>query len=587
MFKRGSSRPQRPKLPPSYGGYESSWGGSDYFDWGSPSPAERRRKQEQERKKKRRRIMLGLATVLGIAGFGVVAAGLLGGEHNDARAEELKALVSPTTTLVSPEVGSAYVATAEEEDDDLIDSEVEVSSTPLATVRAAFEGSPTPEPSQQPTQTATELVPKPTEVVPTAVPTEESSEVWTPNGTIQLDADGIPTSYTRTDGTLMVFTPEQQTAFRQAHTTALASGEPEVITDIILSDGDTAERNYTGSPDRPRVTELPADVMTETDLRANGVITIIQAPNTQFYMRPSAFKPGGILEDLPAAQSLEHPIQLQIVFVDGPLISQNYMTDSRYDGVRDLVPFISSTDVEAYRNEWIQRFEDDLNNIRASTPDDDQLLLLLKQQIYRYQSMSDEEIMSEIIGGDEKAAGLFVTNSLPNAEGVIVGTVFVATGRSARQEGTTLHLYFDEHGEVHTQTGLDITTSADFRPSASAAFPRREDFRRNPNAQRETNDYPYGAQNGPGQILDHELKHFKLILLDPALRGTTRNSNEYDTDEAAMAEIDEQYATWEASGYQDDSAYPWVFTIPTELGGGYMLTEYQPPTNQEPKVVNI
>ena len=136
-------------------------------------------------------------------------------------------------------------------------------------------------------------------------------------------------------------------------------------------------------------------------------------------------------------------------------------------------------------------------------------------------------------------------------------------------------LFFDKDGHFGADNkNIFPDVPSDTRPNPSQTHPNPDDFQMNPNASsNDPKSYPYGAQT-PGQSLRHEAEHNVLEA-----QGIF---NEYHTDMRAMEGIRDAWERWEKSGFTDNSGYYFVFSLPPEEGGGYILTKKTKPNNTIP-----
>jgi hypothetical protein len=146
-------------------------------------------------------------------------------------------------------------------------------------------------------------------------------------------------------------------------------------------------------------------------------------------------------------------------------------------------------------------------------------------------------------------------------------TIFVAVGGYKDEKLSMKAAYFDSDGNFCSkQVTYDKATPAFLDNTQSCPDPN--DFTFHPEVS-SPNDYPYGAQT-VGQTVEHETRH-DVKDAQAINEGKTPDVFEYNTDMEAMQYIREAREKLEKSG--DDSGYPFVFSLPKEQGGGYILTK--------------
>lgn len=439
---------------------------------------------------------------------------------------------------------------------------------------------PEPTPSPSPTPKSIE-VPKTPEEVARIV--EYRNFEWdTVNTKVGIDKEGLPVSWILSTGEEVYFDKEE---IRKLREKAISSKEPEIIK--IFPSSATKKGTgivYKPSLEHPKLTELPKDVVGEEELKKRG-IEIIQADNTFLYIREGAFVKGAPLE---AFKNIRR--KLTIVLVNFPVISSNFMQDSKYDSVRNYLHdyYIPPSEHRKQINEYISRQiasrKDNLEYIRRiakttniSADDFESDMTGIKAYIYMYESgiIPDKQIL-EVIAAEKDLLpyGTYIKEPYPIQSSPIekMSVIFIAVGKNditSFKSGDKI-LFFNQNGNFSVRDlGATPFLYDDRRPKAYQGEPNPKDF-----IVTEVTDprYSYAVPAGsgyPGFALRHEIAHDEL--------GTQRidrdeipNFSEYDTDMKAMEGIRSAWKKWEKSGFTDNSGYYFVFSLPE---GGYILTK--------------
>lgn len=407
------------------------------------------------------------------------------------------------------------------------------------------------------------------ESLPVSPPILENNSIYQD---IVLDTEGFPVEYLSADGNINSFDLSEIKEIQQE---AVNSGEPQILA-MFPSENKTYYANSQRTDDNflekhPVLSDLPEDVLSEEELAANGV-RIIQADNTILHIRKQAFEEGGPLAELANQHGSE---KLTIVLVDAPLLARIFMKDKRYDEVRDIIPF-SQENLEEYRLEKVKELQSKLVFLRDKSDKEEngssgffnEQLLFLKMEIYAYENsiITDEQLFMKKSSKSLGAVGKYF-----GGENYTDRTIFVAVGHE--NLGSTMKVfYFDANGKFGlASTVFHIGSGIDFTPNLNQSCPDPDGFYLNPEASSDDpGSRPYGAQS-PGLTLGHEVKHDELIA-QAVKEGRERNYSEYDTDTEAMQRIRDAWGKWEESGFTDNSGYYFVFSLPLEEGGGYILT---------------
>jgi hypothetical protein len=418
------------------------------------------------------------------------------------------------------------------------------------------------------------------EMVPEVVKTDKIG-----NLSINYNSDGLPVSY-EFEGSFHHFSDQEILLMKLRVQNAKLTGDPEFLTridgDYILPNTPTLQ----ASPDRPYVDKLPDDVMSDEELKQNGVIEVIQGESVKVRIRRKAFESEGILYDLAKSQLTDNPIKLKIVLVDGPYVSGVYMSDPKYKSLPFLPGYLNQ-DVEDFRqqkiNEVGKEVDDALSHLQDAIKSKDELqiegqtaiTIAIQSNLLDYKYARQDELTEMMISETTNAVGQFYENTGTDDNGNQIATVFIAVGNSLlRREH--IQIFADRKGKIilHATLGID-TQSVIHDPNEAMGFPRPDDFYRDPNANEKDDTYPYGGPSYQlGFILTHELKHLDRIILGPNEYGNIRDDNEYNTDMSAMAQIDEEYQKWITDGQND---YPFVF----QQGSAYQVTEFEKPKDGE------
>ncbi len=417
---------------------------------------------------------------------------------------------------------------------------------------ASFEPIPISTPASEPTFSS-----KPTEI--TKEPEYDYSEYW--GVKVAFDKkSGLPVKYVLEDGKEVRFDMEQMKKLREE---ALISGESQIATMILLDNAIQGNKRSYGtesdySIEHPKITDLPSDVLSEEELGSKGV-SIIQAGNiTNLFIRRGAFEEGNSL-----AAFNNTGRKLTILLLDGSIIDPKYLVDPKYTNTVNNIPQ-ENRSVKDRRDFMVKNAGANIDGIRQAIKKlkesnkivDQSLVELMFEQKkigYRYKNlMSDEQIRNEYF--DPQAQGLyhlFKDNT----------TIFLSLGGHAFNY-ITVYITPKGFGRLSSET----ISGSEGHLSRRQTHPSPQDFIQNPNASADKPfSYPYGPQT-PGLVLRHELGHNELERQQKPIYS------EYMADTIAMDGIRKAWDKWLTSGYKDNSSYYYVFQLPPEAGGGYILT---------------
>lgn len=383
------------------------------------------------------------------------------------------------------------------------------------------------------------------------------------NMKVSIDKEGIPIEYILPDGKKVSFDREEVKKLREK---AISSKEPEIITMIPIEDSSGSE--YIPSPERPRTLELPKDVLSEEELEKRGV-KIIQADNTNLFVREGAFGKDALLEDFNNTDR-----KLTIVLVNGTWINPLYMQDSRYEEFKKFFirldgltadPVKMANDrmekLALYLRQDLEKFknEKDVSSFNGK-------ILNLKQNIFVLEEKMVREQFLDHVGSElyleGKAKGFYKRGE--NA------FIFLAVG-GIKYNRRFATIYFDHEGSVAVDTNWEFGTyysGGGFDPKARETHPNPEDIPKTIASPANPNPGLYHHLTA-GFALRHESSH-DLLTQQKINKGGEPNWSEYDTDVKAMEGIIKAWEKWETSGFTDNSGYYFVFSLPE---GGYILTE--------------
>jgi hypothetical protein len=457
------------------------------------------------------------------------------------------------------------------------------------------DGSGTSTSTPEPIKTATRE-PSPTST-PEPTATKKVSEFYVDNEwgvKIKYNQEGMPLSYDVNGNETFIDKEE----LKRLQEKAKSEGLPQLVFYANAPNSDSIQPNNSeGSLDRPKIEELPQDVLSEEELADRG-ITIIQGEKVKLHLRESAFSPGSSLDSFkPGGEN-----KLTIVLVDGPSVSGAYMKDPKYKDVVGIVGNVD-TDIEKYRQEQIdhwKRFENSLatelkEKIAANDTDwietirGQYINTIVKQEELRkapVESLAVEAGMTE-------AAGLYSP---------ISRVAFVSVGESQQDSSKTkIMMYVDEKGEIKVTNMTSLSGSIDYVPESSQSFPRPADFHylaeHGEDAPTEFPDrldrnkvsdegysyggfspdnpmhYPYRGQM-PSQVLRHELTHDEKMNAYPT-RNYMLDRSEWWTDMQTMGDINEAFLKFQESGYEDNSLYWLIFEVDGKLIFGNTTNQTQ------------
>lgn len=392
---------------------------------------------------------------------------------------------------------------------------------------------------------------------------------------VAFDQDSLPVKYVLPDGQEVVLDREEIKKLKEK---AISSKEPEIVTILRMDKhgSDLSLRSNKSSIEHPVLSELPDDVLSEEELTKKGV-NIIQADSTHFYIRKEAFAKGALLEDFNNTGR-----KINIVLVDGPLVNNYFMSDARYDNFK---PYFPEEKIEITPNQHRKNLLDDatrsLNFERDRLKDYEteyqKEIALIDPKVKQYELnslslISDDMLMQSLIlglvfskrlGNEQHDAAYFGGNN---------PTIFLAVGENI--EAKFVVLYFNAEGEIKIVShpwGTSLIRDRSVKINDS--YPNPLDFPIDSmgSSPDDPSSYPYGKSKTSGIELRHELKH-DVLITQRLSKGEKPEHSEYKTDLEAMHTIREAWDKWVKSGYTDNSGYYFVFSLPKEHGGGYILT---------------
>lgn len=377
-----------------------------------------------------------------------------------------------------------------------------------------------------------------------------------------VDKEGIPHSCRTKDGTEITF---NRNDLRRAQTEAKNLKADRVGETFAARQ--EREVPAVGGAERPLTKQLPDDIVSSEKLQQQYGIKIVQSDITQLHIRQSAFAQGGLLEEFARGGR-----DLTIALIQAPFLIRRYFANEKYrdlpttnieggvvgDFGKDLPSdqFPTPAQYEELRQQKILA----LKKIILQTQDKSQLLELLAD-IHAYASgvVTDEDLLYESTNGRMLAAGFY--DQQWSEEG---SKDFIFLAVDDRLPRDLMAVCFDKDGKFfpkkYTMLALQ---NARVRPP--------QPWQSHPDG---AHAYTYAAasdQEGTiGFNLRHELGHDRLRLDN--LRDSEQGIND-QTKQRLQAD----WRQWQESGFgrtdqKGDEVYPFVFSIPPALGGGYILT---------------
>jgi len=426
---------------------------------------------------------------------------------------------------------------------------------------------------------------------------------------LELDKDGIPTKVIVSGDKEIPIDEDTRNKIALLKSQGNPT-EPEIIK-VIKIPAQYVEPQNQDPLKHPVLKELPKDVLQKEDLAKKG-INIYQASSTNLFIRDSAFKEGGALNEFVKYKELYPDAQLNIILADSSRPHAAYITDksvpteivnqlNKYDNSKN----ISSSDLENYRNKKIADWQRNLENARKdyqqalSSNDSEKieaaatLVADTKTQIEKAKLMTQAEIKNELL--PTKESGIFYTHLGTTYHSA---TIIIGVGNDDSQNYSTVAIQMNPDGSVikrqSDQSGDSLNVNA---PNSSMSRPNPGSFSLNQYAKpNNPESYPYGVQQ-TGQILRHEIEHFNLIQvpqgqLEQDMKrwnqelsewykvknnpnpkpqpktGEKSNSNksEYDTDMGAMKGIQNAWEKCKAKQFKNCSEYSFIFSLPNNEG---------------------
>lgn len=411
---------------------------------------------------------------------------------------------------------------------------------------------PTPESTETPVSTETPTA--------TAIPTETYTEQEVDGIKIGFK-NGVPLYYQIPGEEKITFDQEEMVRARER---AVSGNRMELIkTERIPFE--PYETGYPYSEAKPKVTELPEDVVSEEILREEKGITIIQSNTTKFFVRQAAFENGGAFEDYNTGDK-----RMIIVFVDTPILAPESLNDPKYERVRGIMP-----DKETIEREYVQAKESRLAELRESltynTDSSGMARILTEIEMIEGDVLTPEEKRGYVWENTDNPYNVLGWFFDPEATEGVIGekdttVVVVATGPISSPIIRTLNVTVDGLGNYAIYDFFHMRK--DSRPRPYQTHPGMGDYVVSADKDEV---YPVLTKDLPF-VTYHELEHnFRWWHTDSKSEGW---SDESCTDLDALKRMMEGYWTWRSSGYIDNSKYPYIFLIPKEFRQDPEIPEY-------------
>ncbi len=389
---------------------------------------------------------------------------------------------------------------------------------------------------------------------------------------IYLNKNRIPVRCETRDGQKILFDLKETEKARQK---AIDSKDSQVLKLISVIQ---EEKKYIESSVQPRTTELPSDVLSEEELGQKGV-KIIQAEATQLHIRKGAFEKNEPLEEFNNSDR-----KLMVVLVDGPYLFQRFLSDQKYDEVREAAHGIDSGNISYYgdkydqvtpevmseiRQKEIKRLKNDVSSIKKDQEGLTSYSIVrerMQKDLVYFESrikaledgvLTDEDLALYFSVGINRfyAQGWYKEN--------YQGKTLIFMAVTQRKPRDLFSIYFDSDGKCQATSYKDTVMALH-----KGSKPRLE----------QTHPEPVKPLSGevshPGWVVRHELKHDKTRL-EP-----NSSYDEEMMDQLVIEDLSVAYEIWRnsLSGKKSngDEKYHFVFSLPEDEGGGYILTQKQP-----------
>ncbi len=397
--------------------------------------------------------------------------------------------------------------------------------------------------------------------------------------TMYFNDQGTPIRFVRPDGQIIVFDVIQKREFIEARWTAMAFEEPEVATILSVPCTDSVcgsdENIFPNDPEQNPPHALPEDTLSEQELAVRG-IDIIPTPNfhghwVKLHLRRGAFMKGELLEDYKE----DSRKKLALVLVPGPIVDRDYLQDSRYNRVRNIVPQVNwfsvidryrklriayhNSEIVLIRQEMAAKFKTIIPSLEQQA---DYMDLIVNEKIslaLYEKALSETDLKNELIFmpprkeqiNFQPAAGVYYPKGLGDGHPVI----FLAVGHDHIPKKAYLAITVSEKGKFSFKisTRYGMVSGTEYRPEDNPINPYRITLNPDPDAQ-SRGDYLILSRNW-GEVAIHELVHNQKKL------------NEYWTDMITLSNLLRAYGKFRLE--QDTSIYYIVF----ETEKGDLLSE--------------
>lgn len=439
---------------------------------------------------------------------------------------------------------------------------------------------------------------------------------------VLLDSQGVPRGYTFFRQEVSEFDQSQLERLEYARQRAEQSGQQEPA--FIIS-RQVALSGLEATKERPYAVEAPRDILSSEKLQSYGV-TLINPVSSEtaplLFLRESLFEGNNMLEPLRLYnQSVTPEEQLSLVLVN---FNTEVLARDHFLSLPEYQPYLhmlreSKTDPDKYLRDTVVALDTQIEQLGAALVNNtnqeevsrvqDKLRQLKAQRLIYLEAIPRSEVVNEALTARNGILALGSYYDQYSVTETETDSVIFVTSPEKKQKDFLdfFTLFVDTAGEISIQRMQYDSRMGATAPTIDRSYPPASELREHYHARVENDEYRYDSSDTIGFVTRHELAHFLLMKVLPALakKGLIEESkfaqtilempeiqtylqehghtaatfppinNEYITDSVAAKAIEVAHTRWILSDLSDDSGYGLVFHVRDghQHEKGYQLTE--------------
>jgi hypothetical protein len=434
-----------------------------------------------------------------------------------------------------------------------------------------------------------------------ATPAPEIAQKPEPAPMFSLDGDGLPLSIfiPYYDEHSRNFSDSDKEMFRKMQEETQRTGIPQLYYFDSVPSEEPLPYSVPQSPDKPvySLENLPADTLTPEQLLEKHNIIVIPSPGNEIDLRfrdvDSEFLQ--TVDDFASLVEVKgKKLEVRIYTLNANCVCQEFMSDSRYDSIRDQMPH-GLTPEEYYQQVILPKLEVYQNALEEAATDTSmtaeekaEYMQLLTVEIYELTHMPEDVLAYEAATYQNGTRGITLTPGSaelndPNSDTVTISIVVAAGGPP---QAVVEYEREAKGGNIYISANPDGTFNAfaqktfnplsavlpDFGPVINAHFPDTAGIVDRALTEAEKNDpnfdgYVYEPllydDAAASFILGHEKQHAIDVMNDMLGQSEAGSKTEKHADEGGKNTIQEASENYRQTG--DDSGYGnvWIRKTPT------------------------